>query len=178
MTLGFRAIETIGTAPATRPPHARHRLNAARCDSSRRASEAAGIYDLLLYSDSVRRFLRRSGKCVSRNWMSARSSTEWEPLARDPVAPPPSVLVGTCIVSPFSTYRSITTGCTYAFRQIAGVLPSSAATRRIVVATFSTASRFDFEGPRSASTVAARSVPPQVRKSFALYGKSATSWRY
>ncbi|MDF1503908.1 hypothetical protein [Roseisolibacter sp. H3M3-2] len=57
------------------------------------------------------------------------------------------------------------------------MFPSSAATQRTAVTTFFRASRSLAAGPRSARKVASRSVPPQVRKSFALYGTPAASCR-
>src|SRR6476619_4777166 len=50
-------------------------------------------------------------------------------------------------------------GCTYDLRQMAGVFPSSAATRRIAAATFRFPSVPDPADPSSASTVAALGSP-------------------
>ena len=63
---------------------------------------------------------RRSGKCRSRNAINARSSGE--------CARPRFFAVrrerGSAIVSPSSRYRATMIGCTYDFRQIAGVFPA------------------------------------------------------
>ena len=53
-------------------------------------------------------------------------------------------------------------------RATAGVFPSWSATRRITAATERFASVSVCGRPRSASAIAASSVPPQVRKSFAV----------
>ena len=86
---------------------------------------------------------RSSGECATRDRRARRD--------------------GNGIVSPASTYRAVTIGCTYDARQIAGVFPSSAATNRIASATFRRASASDVGAPSSASTVAARNVPPHVQ---------------
>ena len=68
-------------------------------------------------------------------------------------------------------------GWTYAFLETAGVLPSSSATSRIACATFRLASesRSGSSVDRSAST--ARTLPAQVRKSFAVKAVPVISCR-
>ena len=77
-----------------------------------------------------------------------------------------------------SRYASITAGLTYDSRATAAVLPSSSPTDRMTAAIVRFASRSSSAGPRRASSDAASSVPPQVRKSFAVKPSPMCSPRY
>ena len=73
---------------------------------------------------------------------------------------------------------SSTAGLTYDARATAGVLPSSAPTRRIAAAIARVASVSEVGGPCSASATAAVRLPPHVRKSFAVNPPPRCSARY
>ena len=65
-------------------------------------------------------------------------------------------------------YKPGTIGCTYDLRQTDGLLPSAAATMRIVMSTLRLASRVEPAGPTLARIIGVCNVPPQVRKSLAV----------
>ena len=81
---------------------------------------------------SSRTAFLRSGKYSSRNSINALSSGAYP----TPFKLAAFAFAGSVMVVPLRRYFMTTTGCTYDFLQMAGVLPSSDATRRTAVTTF------------------------------------------
>src|SRR5436190_4438463 len=109
---------------------------------------------------------RLNSACSSRSRPTSRAPTTRKCRGRK-----------SSIVLP-SRYWSMTAGLTYDARATAGVFPSFSPTARMTPAMARFDSVSDSTTPRSASAIAATSVPPHVRKSLAVNSSPICSRMY